>query len=271
MVKYSHDLEYMPKAEYSGHIKSFKDIEDKRLVYPGEPIIARLDGKNFHSWTRGLDRPFDERLSALMIATTKYLTKETNALVGYTQSDEISLTWNPQGDTEPIYGGKVQKIASILASMCTVFFNRAINISGLSPVVWGKDALFDARVFTVYSESDGARYFKWRVDDAAKNSVSMAASEYFSPNKLHKVNSVDKIKMLDEIGVDWFAYPNHFKNGTFIKRDIVARHFTMDEIEKLPPKHEARTNPDLMVERSEISEKLPPQNFQDWREWIYGV
>ena len=61
------------------------------IMIPTLPIIIRLDGNNFHNWTKGLDRPFDKKLNELMVETTKYLVKETNDIVGYTQSDEITL------------------------------------------------------------------------------------------------------------------------------------------------------------------------------------
>jgi hypothetical protein len=41
------------------------------------PVCARIDGKAFHSWTRGMERPFDERLHNLFVATTTFLVEET--------------------------------------------------------------------------------------------------------------------------------------------------------------------------------------------------
>jgi len=245
----------------------FKQAEDNRRLETGHPIIARLDGKNFHSWTRGLSRPYDEGLSLLMAETTKYLVDETNALLGYTQSDEISLTWNPTGDTEAIFGGKVQKIVSILASMCTSYFNDGKD--ALPPKQFNTNGLFDCRVFTVYSEGDAAGYFHWRQWDAKKNAISMAAQEYFSPNKLHGIGGEEKIAMLAGMGIQFDEYPEFFRLGTFFKRRVVARTFTETEITKLPPKHQAHANPSLMVERSESFQESAPEKLSDWRDWIY--
>lgn len=237
------------------------------------PIIARLDGKNFHSWTRGLERPYDERLSEIMARTTEFLVEEFHCLAGYTQSDEISLTWNPyniRGTAEQPLGGKVQKLTSILASYCTAYFNQ-VKQEYFEGFHFFTPAYFDARVFTVYGEGDGADYFVWRQRDAHINSISMAAQEYFSPTKLYQKNSDEKIIMLSKLGVDYHAYPEYFRKGVFVKRDKIVRKYTTEEIELLPPLHEARTNPDLEVERSVISRKIAPENRVDLRSWIYGA
>jgi tRNA(His) guanylyltransferase len=91
---------------------------------PMVPVLARLDGRSFHSFTKGLKRPYDERLTGLMVETTQ-LVQETNARCGYTQSDEITLVWlAEEWESDIFFAGKLQKMNSILASMTTAFFNR---------------------------------------------------------------------------------------------------------------------------------------------------
>jgi hypothetical protein len=63
------------------------------VVMPMIPVMARIDGRSFSKFTAGLARPYDERMSRLMIDTTKFLVEQTNARCGYTQSDEITLVW----------------------------------------------------------------------------------------------------------------------------------------------------------------------------------
>jgi tRNA(His) guanylyltransferase len=88
------------------------------------PVCARIDGKAFHSWTRGMERPFDERLHNLFVATTTFLVEETQAKIGYTQSDEITLIWySDDVDSQIFFDGKIHKMVSVLASMTTGFFN----------------------------------------------------------------------------------------------------------------------------------------------------
>lgn len=95
------------------------------VMIPTLPVIIRLDGNNFHNWTKGLKRPFDENLTQLMIETTKFLVKETNAVVGYCQSDEITLILYSADRKSAIYNdGKKQKILSKLTGKCVIYFNE---------------------------------------------------------------------------------------------------------------------------------------------------
>ena len=93
------------------------------VMIPTLPVIIRLDGNNFHSWTKGLNRPFDENLNNLMIDTTKFLVEETNAVIGYTQSDEITLILYSDDKKSSLYNdGKKQKILSKLTAKCVNHF-----------------------------------------------------------------------------------------------------------------------------------------------------
>ncbi len=74
--------------------KSFELAEANRRATRGSPLLARLDGRAFHTFTRDLRRPYDEGMSVSMIETARYLVQEMQALVGYTQSDEITLAWH---------------------------------------------------------------------------------------------------------------------------------------------------------------------------------
>lgn len=64
-----------------------------RTTLPGRlPVIIRVDGKAFHTYTRGCKRPFDDRLSDVMVSTaTKLCDEIQGAQLAYTQSDEISV------------------------------------------------------------------------------------------------------------------------------------------------------------------------------------
>ena len=94
------------------------------IMIPTLPVIIRLDGSNFSKWTKGLNKPFDENLTKLMIETTEFLVQETNAIIGYTQSDEITLILYSSDKKNSIYNdGKKQKILSKLTSKISRFFN----------------------------------------------------------------------------------------------------------------------------------------------------
>lgn len=231
---------------------------DQRFM-PLLPVVARLDGKTFSTFTKSLKKPHDERLTNLMVATTTYLVTETNARIGYTQSDEITLIWHSESfDSEIFFDGRLFKMISILAAKCSVFFNT--NLPKFLPEKAGVMPVFDSRVWTVPNRMEAINALVWREQDATRNSIQSAGQANFSHNELHGV-SCDQIQemLFQHANINWNDYPVFFKRGTYVQRHTVARPFNAVELEKLPPKHAARANPSLVVERREIrSLEMPP-------------
>jgi tRNA(His) 5'-end guanylyltransferase len=228
------------------------------ISIPKLPIIIRLDGNNFHNWTKGLNRPFDEGLTDLMIETTKFLVDETNAVIGYTQSDEITLILHNTDKNGYIYhDGKKQKILSKLTAKTVNFFNETRR--ELLPN-HNKVAVFDARMYQVPTLEDAVAQLLWRENDATKNSISMLAQSLVPHKELRGLNGHQlQDKMMLEKGVNWNDLPSKYKRGTYVRRRNVSEPFTVDELDKLPPKHEARRNPDLIINRTVIEVvHLPP-------------
>jgi tRNA(His) 5'-end guanylyltransferase len=204
----------------AARVKHFEDVSAKTVLDENLPICVRLDGKAFHSFTKGLDKPFDERFSKAMISTMNYLLEKTNAQVAYTQSDEISLVYFKAADYQQAYfGAREQKLASVLASMATAKFNQEVfkNIPEKAETL----AFFDCRVWNVPSLDDAADVFKWRQLDAVKNSISVAAHTNFSNQETLRKSSKEKIAMLATIGIDWHGYPEAFKSGTYATRKLL--------------------------------------------------
>jgi tRNA(His) guanylyltransferase len=219
------------------------------IAIPTLPIIIRLDGNNFHNWTKGLRRPFDERLQKLMEYTTIELVKETNALVGYTQSDEITLLLYSDNRKSQVYHvGKKQKILSKLTGVCVNTFNEKRR--ELLPD-HDKIANFDCRMYQTPSKMDAVNQFLWREQDATKNSISMLGRAYFSHNQLNNKNGsqIQDMLMLQH-GVNWNDLPAKFKRGSYVFKEIMEGPLSLREIDELPPKHNARTNPNLKVKRT---------------------
>ncbi len=229
-------------------MKSYESQTTGIRLIPRIPVIARLDGKGFSKFTKGLKRPYDERLSNLMIETTKYLVKETNANCGYTQSDEITLMWyTDKIDSSIYFDGRLFKMLTDLSAMASVFFNR--KLADYLPEKVDKLPRFDARVYSVPTLDEAVNSFLWREIDATKNSISMAAQAYYSHGQLMNKTSSEKQEMLFQKGVNWNDYPTFFKRGTYVQRKRVLTPFTREEIEKLPAKHNARKDPNFVVER----------------------
>lgn len=181
--------------------------------------IIRLDGKAFHSYTKGLDRPFDRGLMEDMAHTAAFLCRNiAGAKFAFTQSDEISLLLTDFDSikTEPWFGGNVQKIVSVSASLCTEHFNSRRDLRHRNG---SKRAYFDARVFTIPDPTEVANYFIWRQKDATRNSISIAAQRYFTTKDLHSKSSAEKQEMLWKYAhINWNDYPIAFKRGQLVAR-----------------------------------------------------
>lgn len=247
----------MKKENFGDRMKSYEKQTTGINLIPRIPVIARLDGKNFSKFTKGLKRPFDERLTNLMIETTKYLVKETNANCGYHQSDEITLVWYTDKIYSSIYfDGRLFKMIGDLSSMTSVYFNKLLP--KYIPEKANKSPRFDCRVFNVPTLEEAVNSFIWREQDATKNSITMAASCYYSHSELINKNGSEKQEMLFKKGINWNDYPSSFKRGTYVQRKRVFTKFTVEEIDKLPLKHNARKDPDFIIERWIVREiELP--------------
>lgn len=197
-----------------------------RTVLPRRTYsVVRVDGRSFHSFLRHADKPFDEAVMAAMDAVAEALCAEMSGSVfAYTQSDECSVLLTDFGSThiEPWFAGVVQKMTSIAASAATVAFNDTYTHPA------GRTrAMFDARVFTIPSQTEVANYYLWRQRDTVRNSVSMAAQAHFSHRRLHGVNTDQMQELLwAEHGVNWNDYPDGCKRGRVTVRETGEREVT---------------------------------------------
>lgn len=223
------------------------------------PVLARIDGRTFSSFTTGLERPYDVRLSKMMADTTAFLVKETNAVVGYCQSDEITLVmYSDKPDTQLFFDGKHSKITSQLAALASVYFFK-LTQECLPDQYAAKMPTFDCRVWNVPTKMEAVNCILWREQDATRNSITMAARSYYSDKELFGKHGGQMQEMLFQKGVNWNDYPAFFKRGTYIQRRVLTTPFTSEELSKLPPLHHAHKNPDLLIERSEYRTlNMPP-------------
>ena len=226
----------MDKTTLGDRMKSYEALTESRLL-PQLPVVVRLDGRSFSKFTKGMQRPFDKEFRQAMVEVTKYLVEQTNAKIGYTQSDEISLVLhvdNPEGAI--MFDGRVQKIASNFASMASVKFLMEMQKRFPKKVSEGKVLpSFDARVFAVPNKTEATNALVWRVQDCVKNSISMAAHAYFSHKKLQGLSGEDKkAKLLSEKGIDWNDYSSAEKQGVFVRKEKVRVQLKKERLEKIP-------------------------------------
>lgn len=176
--------------------------------------IIRIDGKAFHSYTKGLKRPFDEQFIDDMDITACYLCKNImGAKFGFVQSDEISiiLTDFDQITTEAWFGNNLQKMCSVSASLATVAFNRA-RLDRYKDIDM-KWAEFDSRVFQIPQHTEVCNYFIWRQQDATRNSIQSVAQSLYSQKELHGKNINEQQEMIFARGINWNDYVPKFKRG----------------------------------------------------------
>jgi tRNA(His) 5'-end guanylyltransferase len=244
------------KDEFGDRMKMLEQMEAGRRLLPTLPVCVRLDGKGFSKFTAGLARPYDLGMSKAMMLTTKFLVEETNARVGYTQSDEISLIlYSDTYDSQIFFDGKIQKLVSVMASMATAKFNSLIPQYLPSKV--GKLAVFDCRVWNVPTREEGANAILWREHDATKNSVSMAARTVYSHKEVDGKSKAEVMDMLMAKGINWNDYPAFFKRGSYFRRHEAEVELTEEERMRIPEKHRPAVG--VKVKRTKVSSiYLPP-------------
>lgn len=214
-------------------MKSYEMEQAGRRLMRGLPVMARLDGRSFHTFTRGLEKPYDKRFCQLMIETCKFLVGKEHALLGYVQSDEITLCWIPWDHTkEGPFASRVQKLESVLPSLAAAYFNT--HLEDYLPEKVGLYPHFDCRVWNVPSLMEVYNTFLWRELDATKNSLTMLASAYYSNKELHGKHSGDKHDMLHAKGINWNDEWDSFKRGTYLQRQTISRILTPEELSKIP-------------------------------------
>lgn len=196
------------------------ELTSKTFLMRRTPVIARIDGRAFHTFTKHLitpdDVPFSDVMHDCMVFTMKQLVDNVQGCVmGYTQSDEISLLlrdWDTN-DTQAFFDYNVQKMASLMGAIASNAFN--FLYSGHQPPARFSDLVqFDARIHNIPKE-EVTNYFIWRQQDASRNSVQMMGHHHFSQKKMHgKNNSEVQDMLMLEKGINWNDIPTWMKRGT---------------------------------------------------------
>ena len=202
------------------------------------PVIIRLDGKAFHTFTKGMKKPYDEIFHNTMNATMKYLCENIQGCkLGYTQSDEITLLLTDYDtlDTDAWFDNNVQKICSVSASMATMVFNAVFSelyhnamfeeedptINPYFDVLYKKlnTAMFDSRCFNIPVE-EVTNCFIWRQQDATRNAIQMLGQCNFSHKELHgkSCNDIQDMLMLQK-GINFNDMPTEFRRGVCCVRE----------------------------------------------------
>lgn len=230
-------------------MKTFYEQIPKTKLMRRCPVAIRIDGRAFHTFTRGFQKPFDEVLIKSMQETMKYLCENIQGCVlAYTQSDEITLILidYKKLTSSAWFDYEVQKICSIAASMATMAFNNifskyvkefdlelAYNDNGIDTKenrkLWeiykkaiNKGAMFDARCFNIPKE-EVTNLVYWRQLDASRNSIQMVGQANFSHKELQNKSCNDIQNMLmTQKGINWNDLPTYQKRGSCCVRNKIV-------------------------------------------------
>lgn len=216
-------------------MKTYEYVTRNHLVRK-MPVIIRVDGKAFHTFTRGFDKPFDEVIVLSMQDTMKYMCENIQGCVlGYCQSDEITLVLvdYKSAESSTWFDGNVQKICSISAAMATLAFNRALILNSKNQRKYDEKllrAMFDSRVFNIPKE-EVCNCLIWRQNDAERNSVQALGQAHFSHKVLQgKSRSQVQDMLVQQKGINWNNLPTHLKRGCCcVKQRYVLNEGTENE------------------------------------------
>lgn len=237
------------------------------------PAIIRVDGKAFHTFTKGMEKPFDMVLMTSMQQTMKCLCENIQGCVlGYTQSDEITLILTDYATitTDAWFGYNVQKMVSIAAATATLAFNVTFMRAASDPILAPEwlpyrdkiyTALFDARAFSL-PKDEATNCLIWRQQDAIRNSIEAVGQANFSPKQLHGKSCKTILEMLlEEKHVDWNDFPLDCKHGSCCVKKLFREE--MDD-----PKHPGEK---IVVDRARwiIDREIPI--FTEKRDYIESL
>lgn len=215
--------------DFGDRMKSYEAVETARRFDRTLPVYARIDGRTFSSFTKGMDKPYYFPMIWAMQETCAYLVEKTNPRIGFVQSDEISLVFEADlrvPDSSIFFGGRIQKMCSVLASMAAAKFAQ------VCPEGY-EDKLphFDCRVLQLPSRTEAANAILWRAMDARKNAVFSLARTFFSHNEVHGKTQKQMLEMLEEKDIYFDEYPYYFTEGSYYKRE---RYLTSTEYSEEP-------------------------------------
>jgi tRNA(His) 5'-end guanylyltransferase len=192
-------------------MKGYENIS-RHYLMRRTPVVIRLDGKAFHSYTKNLDKPYSEALHTIRQEVLERLCKSLQgAVIGYAQSDELSIIlkdWQSL-ETSAWFDNNLQKIVSVTSSMCTANWNYLAHWKNLTT----KLAMFDCRAFNIPKE-EVANYLLWRQQDWERNSIQMLAQSLYSHKQLQNKSCAQLVTMFEqEHGIVWGNLESWKKQG----------------------------------------------------------
>lgn len=249
--------------ELGNRMKNYYEQVSKTKLMRKCSVAIRIDGCHFRTFTKNLNKPFDDIVIKTMQSTMKYLCANIQGcILGYTQSDEITLilTDYKNIDSDAWFDYEVEKLCSVSASMATLAFNQFFKenvtlyklkvslykfkaydgiskykdditekyIKNLDKAI-ENGAIFDARCFNVPKE-EVTNLLYWRQKDAIRNSIQMVGQANFSQEELNHKSLEDIKHMLCDKNIVWDVFPKAKRFGSCcIKKETVIENNNPNE------------------------------------------
>ena len=285
----------MKKNSLGDRMKSYEDV-NRNFLIPKLHTVLRLDGRAFHTYTKGFIRPYDNALINAMNETARYLCMNIQgAAFAYVQSDEITIYLTDTADleTQMWYGGNIQKMVSVSAAMATSAFNKTMlmyycnsrdgdfrdDMLSKDDISRIKMAEFDSRIFQLPNEHEVFNCVLWRQQDCVRNSISAVAQSMFSHKELHKKSVKEMKQMCLDKGYDWNELEDGLKHGRMLVRemsDVGVETFARNEMKSSDEMFEPMSSSDITIQHAKTPASLRSvwkaigcPLFMDDRTWLY--
>lgn len=253
------------KDELGDRMKQYEEVTRNYLPRRSY-VMVRCDGRSFHTYVKGLKRPFDDDLMEDMDETAKYLCKNISGTkLAFVQSDEITLVLTDFENigTQAWFENNIQKMCSISASIATSKFNQLRLIRKANSLVpFNSDIIkniklaeFDSRVFQIPQKQEVINNFIWRQKDCTRNSIQSVAQSLYSQKELLNKNSSMLQEMIFQKGINWNDYAPRYKRGrVIIKQEYVGANDTIRTKWNM-------VEPPIFTQDKEFLDNLIPNNF----------
>lgn len=248
-------------GDYYKDLEAAETSDEKDTLYPYEAFIIRVDGRAFHTFTRGMEKPFSNVLDECRNAAAAAVLKSLKPAFAYHQSDEISYVWDQvkAPTLEHPFSGRKDKLLTLVASLTSAAF--ALKYAELTGD-FTKYPHFDGRVAARFSSrtafADAIKCVQWRENDALRNSMQMYGQSLFSHKELNKKSVGNIYDMAKAKGHDWFEAAPEFRRGTYVTVGKVEKVITEEQRLAIPEKH--RPEPGALVTRAAMKRHF----FDDW-------
>lgn len=239
------DIGLMKKADDTAMGDRFKQIEAEsrgiEYIDPKKAFVVRVDGRAFHTFTRGMARPYSHELDRMREEAANAVIRSLKPDYAYYQSDEISYVWtaptNPAA--EHIFAGRVDKIVSLCASLTSVAFFAEYMRSAEYDADRGALPHFDGRLAGQFEDPlEAIECVMWRENDAKRNSVQMLAQSMFSHKQLQNKNVFAQYEMCKQAGTDWLVdVPAQYRGGTYLRTVTAQVVLSEEQLANIPEAH----------------------------------